>query len=186
MYNFFRDKITEIRLERQKNKFGEIGNNSKIKLGHFNYPENIKIGDNVYIGPGFSFSATGGISIGNGVVFGPRVTIHTSNHNYDSSDLKSIPYDGKSILRSVIIEDNVWIGDHTFICPGVNIGEGSIIAMASVVAKDVPKYAVVAGNPAKIIKYRNIDRYEQLNSKGNIYLKMKKEGRIQYEKKREN
>jgi len=54
----------------------------------------------------------------------------------------------------VIVEDDVWIGTNSIILSGVTIGKGSIIAAGSVVAKDVPPYAIVGGVPAKVIKYR--------------------------------
>lgn len=55
---------------------------------------------------------------------------------------------------AVIIEDEVWIGYGALILSGVTIGKGSIIAAGSVVTRDVPPYAIVGGNPAKIIRYR--------------------------------
>jgi len=54
--------------------------------------------------------------------------------------------------KEVIVEDNVWIGQYATILKGVTIGEGAIVAMNSVVTKDVPAYAVVAGNPAQVVK----------------------------------
>ena len=60
-------------------------------------------------------------------------------------------YRGKG---DTVIEDAVWIGMRAMIMPGVRLGEGSVIAAGSVVVKDVPPYAVVGGNPAKIIKFR--------------------------------
>lgn len=102
----------------------------------------------------------------------------TSNHHYDSDDLKAIPYDGRNLLAKVTIEENVWIGANVSIVPGVTIGEGAVIAMGTVVTKDVPKYAVVGGNPAKVIKYRNIKKYNKLKTDGNIYLKLKNKNEI--------
>ena len=55
---------------------------------------------------------------------------------------------------SIIIKDDVWIGANAIICSGVTIGQGAIIAAGSVVTKDVEPYAIVGGNPAKVIKYR--------------------------------
>jgi acetyltransferase-like isoleucine patch superfamily enzyme len=52
------------------------------------------------------------------------------------------------------IESDVWIGDGAFIKAGVSIGVGAVVGMGSVVTKDVPPYAIVAGNPARIIRYR--------------------------------
>jgi acetyltransferase-like isoleucine patch superfamily enzyme len=54
----------------------------------------------------------------------------------------------------IIVKDDVWIGVEAFIMPGVTIGQGAIVAARSVVTKDVPPYAIVAGNPARVVKYR--------------------------------
>jgi maltose O-acetyltransferase len=62
---------------------------------------------------------------------------------------------GRADLKSVVIEDDVWIGTRAIILPGVTVHHGSIIAAGAVVTKDVPEYAIVGGNPAKVIKYRN-------------------------------
>ena len=75
----------------------------------------------------------------------------------------------------IIIEDGVWIGMEAMILSGVTIGKGSIIGARSLIAKDVPPYAIVAGNPGKIVKYRfekeivekllNIDYYNKIDGK---------------------
>ena len=62
----------------------------------------------------------------------------------------------------VTIEDNVWIGAHAKICPGVTIHEGAVVGMGAVVTKDVPKCAVVGGNPAVVLKYRDKNTYKKL------------------------
>ncbi len=56
--------------------------------------------------------------------------------------------------RETVVGDDVWIGYGAIICSGVNIGQGAVIAAGAVVTKDVPPYAIVGGNPAKVIKYR--------------------------------
>jgi maltose O-acetyltransferase len=58
--------------------------------------------------------------------------------------------------RPIVIEDDVWIGARVTILGGVNIGTGAVIGAGSVVTKNVPPYAIVAGNPAKLIRYRNV------------------------------
>ncbi|NYZ66157.1 CatB-related O-acetyltransferase [Endozoicomonas sp. SM1973] len=63
-------------------------------------------------------------------------------------------YQGKG---DTVIGDGVWIGMRAMIMPGINIGEGAVIAANAVVTKNVPPYAVVAGNPAKVIKMRFSD-----------------------------
>ena len=54
----------------------------------------------------------------------------------------------------IVVKDDVWIGDGAIICSGVNIGQGAVIAAGAVITKDVEPYAIVGGNPAKLIKYR--------------------------------
>ena len=61
---------------------------------------------------------------------------------------------GMSEIKSVKIEDDVWIGARVCILPGVTIGQGAVIGACTVVSKDVPPYAVVVGNPGVIKKYR--------------------------------
>ena len=55
---------------------------------------------------------------------------------------------------SIIVKDDVWIGTNAIICSGVTIGQGAIVAAGAVVTKNVEPYAIVGGNPAKVIKYR--------------------------------
>ena len=66
----------------------------------------------------------------------------------------------------MIIKDFVWIGQGVTVLPGVTIGEGAIIAAESVVSKDVPDYAIYGGNPAKLIRYRNIEEFKELKTQG--------------------
>lgn len=130
------------------------------------HPENIDVGNNVLFGKGVHIYARGGVKIGNNVAFGPFVTIWTANHNFYSP--RSLPYDEVVIPKQVTIEDNVWLGGGCYILPGVVIREGAVIGMGAVVTKDVPSGAVVAGNPARIIKYRDMECYNSLK-KGGVY-----------------
>ena len=92
----------------------------------------------------------------------------TSYHKYDGGD--AIPYDTKeNIDKDIIIEDNIWLGDRVIILGGVKIGEGAIVQAGAVVVKDVPKYAIVGGNPAKVFKYRDIEHYEKLKKEGKFH-----------------
>lgn len=173
-------QISAIKLARLKKSFGAIGRNVQLPGdGVFGVPEQIFLGSNIYIGPGAYFFADGSLKIHDNVIIGPRVTILTSNHRYDGAN--ALPYDGISILRQVVICENVWIGANVSITPGVSIGEGAVIAMGSVVTKDVPRGAVMGGNPARILKYRDMVKYEALKKGGMFYLRLKVEGRITWE-----
>ena len=106
----------------------------------------------------------GTVVFGNNFHSGQNCRIITSNHNYDCGD--SIPYDATNILKKIIIEDNVWLGDCVIIVGNVVIGEGAICAAGAVITKDVPKCAIVGGNPARVIKYRDMHHYYDLKAKG--------------------
>ena len=110
---------------------------------------------------------TGGVTIGKYFHTGRGLTIFSTNHNYESE--KSIPYDEITICKPVIIKDFVWFGSNVTIVPGVTVGEGAVIGSGAVLTKDVPPYSIVGGNPAKIIKMRDIELFEKLKSEGKFY-----------------
>ena len=109
----------------------------------------------------------GGVTIGRYFHPGRGLTIFSSNHNYEGGDL--IPYSKTSIPKPVVIKDFVWCGANVTICPGVTIGEGVVIGAGTVVTKDVPDYAVIGGNPAKILKYRDIETFRKLKEEGKYF-----------------
>ena len=106
----------------------------------------------------------GGVKIGKYFHTGRGLTIFSSNHKYNNDNY--IPYDNIDELKPVTIEDFVWCGANVTIMPGVTIGEGAVIGGGSVVVKDIPKYAVAVGNPAKVVKYRDIEKFEKLKAEG--------------------
>ncbi len=128
--------------------------------------ENTILGKNVNFN-GIKIKGKGKVVIGNNFHCGEDCLIITDVHNYDKG--KAIPYDDTYIVKDVIIEDNVWLGDRVIILGGVRIGEGAIIQAGSVVVKDIPKYAVAGGHPAKVFKYRDIEHYEKLKKEGKFH-----------------
>lgn len=131
----------------------------------FSHPQKTKIGSNVYIGPGCRFFSGGELEIGTNVVFGSNVSVLTMNHHYDAPDLMYLPYDDRNDPGRVIIENNSWIAYGVLIMPGVKIGHGAVVAAGSVVTGEIPPLAVAAGNPAKVVKYRDSGIYEHLENK---------------------
>lgn len=91
---------------------------------------------------------------------GPNCKIMLGSHDYDKGD--AIPYGEKNCEKRVVIDNYVWLGSDVIITGNVHIGEGAIVAIGSVVVKDVPPCAIVGGNPAKVIKYRDIEHFEKL------------------------
>ena len=111
------------------------------------------IGNHCFIGHGCEFTIGKRISIGSHcrIAGGVRM-FDASGHPTDPvarRDGLPTPLD---MVRPIVIADDVWIGGHATICPGVNIGEGSVVGTGSVVTKDVPPHTVVAGNPARPVR----------------------------------
>lgn len=116
------------------------------------FSHSCKLGD--YSGIGAGSNLFGTVIIGKYVMMGRNCTIHTQNHEFSRIDMPMCQQ-GPREAKPVIIKDDVWIGDNVTILPGVTIGNGTILGASAVVTKDVPDYAIVGGNPAKILKYRN-------------------------------
>ncbi len=114
----------------------------------------INIGNGCSFGDGGHITCINKISIGDGVRIGRKVFITDNSHGASERSYLDIPANKRPMISKgpVIIEDNVWIGEMVCILPGVRIGKGSIIGANAVVTKDVPEYALVGGNPAKVIK----------------------------------
>lgn len=132
-----------------------------------NMGKNVNIENNAYIGNGrkISIASNSGIGarfyvqntnlkIGNFVMMGEECLILGGGHKNDRIDIPMI-YQGDLPNSDLSICDDVWIGSRVIIFSKVGrIGKGAIIGAGSVVTKPIPDYAVVAGNPAKIIRYR--------------------------------
>lgn len=138
-------------------------------------PDKVSIGNYCHIQPDCKlFGSGGGIEIGEGTIFSHEIQVFAKNHYYDGEDLKCLPYDERFTYKKVVIGRYVWVGARAMIMAGVNIGDGAVIAAGSVVTKDVPACAVVGGNPAKVLKYRDVEKYQQLVDQNKCYIKEKK------------
>lgn len=99
-----------------------------------------RFGDQVFINQGCYFLDLGGITIGDRVLIGPRVTLSTAGHPVEPAErLDFITH------APIVIEDDVWIGAGATVTPGVTIGRGSVVGAGAVVAKDVPPMSLVTG-----------------------------------------
>ena len=116
---------------------------------YFCYGKHISIGEGTYINMNCNFVDDGEIRIGKSVLFGPAVTIATVGHPI-LPEMREYMY-----TDPVVIEDNCWIGAGVTICPGVTIGENSVIGAGSVVIKDIPANTIAVGNPCKVVREIN-------------------------------
>lgn len=128
--------------------FGKLGSCYIEPNFYCDYGNNIELGQNFYANHNCVILDAAKVSIGDDVLLGPAVQIYTVAHPLDAEQRKTGLEQGKAVT----IGNSVWVGGGAIILPGVTIGEGAVIAAGAVVTKDVPAYAVVAGNPAKIIK----------------------------------
>lgn len=139
-----------IRAALAKGYISHCGKNVNIdKFASFS--SHLSIGDNSGIGK-HSF-LQGEVVIGSNVMMGAECLIYTQNHEFSRKDVPMY-HQGYKVAKRVLISDDVWIGGRVIILPGVTVGQGAIIGAGAVVTKDVPDYAIVGGNPAKIIRYR--------------------------------
>lgn len=117
----------------------------------------ITIGKKVHLGRDVDLDYTGGLILGNGVSILEGVKILTHEHDifYQKEENDLIPFSNRAFKTKLIIGDNVKIGARAIIMPGVNeIGRGAMIASCAYVHKKVPPYAILMGNPAKIVGFR--------------------------------
>lgn len=116
---------------------------------YINYGKNTKIGKNVFINFDCVFLDLGGITIEDGVLIAPKVSLLSEGHPINPADRQSL------VPGHIHIKKNAWIGAGATILPGVTIGENSVVAAGAVVSKDVPANTIVGGVPAKVIKSIN-------------------------------
>jgi acetyltransferase-like isoleucine patch superfamily enzyme len=118
--------------------------------------EDIQLGDSVQFGKGCVVSCDA--RFGNKVLIGRRVAfVGRDDHRYDVVG-KTIWDSPRGDRLRVVVEDDVWIGHGAIILSGVTVSTGAVVAAGSVVSRDVPPYAVVAGNPARVVKMRFVER----------------------------
>ncbi len=113
----------------------------------------IEIGERAAIGAFDFIHGGGGVRIGRDVLLGPFVQVFSENHRFEDPD-RPIIEQGET-RAPVVIEDDVWVGASAVILAGVVVGAGAVVAAGAVVRSDVPRGAVVAGVPARVVGRRD-------------------------------
>lgn len=126
-----------------------VGHHAILKGYHAG---DLRIGDGTWIGQQCFFHAAGDLTIGANVGIGPGVKIITSYHAEAGRDVPILHAPVE--LAPVVIEDDADLGVGAIVLPGVTVGRGAQIGAGAVVTRDVPAYAVAAGNPARVLRER--------------------------------
>ena len=111
------------------------------------YPWKLEIGNNVWIGEQVWIDNLGEVKIGDNVCLSQGAMLLCGNHNY-----KKVEFD--LVVREINLEEGVWIGAHSVVCPGVSCKSHSILAVNSVAVQTLEPYTIYQGNPAKELRKR--------------------------------
>lgn len=154
IYWFYLNNIAHYTEKRGLNKIKNRGKNISYDKGFkvFHAPENIFLGSEINLVDAILNAGTreGKIIIDDYVFFGHGVQILARGHDYT---LFNAERQQKVTEKPIHIKRGAWIGSGSIVLGGTTIGKHSVVAAGSVITKDVPDYAIVGGNPAKIIKY---------------------------------
>lgn len=112
------------------------------------YGTNITLGSRVFFNFNCVVLDVGRVTIGSHVLFGPSVQIYTATHPLIAAERRK----GVESARPITIGSDVWVGGGAILCPGVTIGDRSVIGAGSVVTRDIPADVVAAGNPCRVIR----------------------------------
>jgi len=137
-----------------KRVFKSCGNKLVVENGaYFGNGNDFSVGDEAALGTNFK-SINRIVTIGNYLMMSEDVMFIGGEHHFDQINIP-MGHQGGSEKTPLTIDEDVWIGARALVLPGCkHIGKGVIIGAGSVVTKDIPDYAIVGGNPAKVIRMR--------------------------------
>ncbi|TGO04888.1 sugar O-acetyltransferase [Serinibacter arcticus] len=128
---------------------GTLGEDAYVKPPLFvDYGEGIHIGARTFVNYNLTALDVATITIGEDCQIGPNVQLLTPTHPVDPQPRR----DKLEAAQPIVIGDNVWLGGGVIVCPGVTIGENSVIGAGAVVTRDIPANVVAVGNPARVVK----------------------------------
>lgn len=148
-FNHSREAEQELRRQVLRDLFGSAGENLWIEPPFYcDYGQNITIGNYVFFNFNCVILDPARVEIGDRVLFGPNVQIYTATHPLDAAT-RCAGLEGAKPIR---IGADVWVGGSAVICPGVTIGDRTVIGAGAVVTRDLPSGVFAAGNPCRVIR----------------------------------
>ena len=149
LYNSSDETESVRRKELLQELFGRVGPKVEIEPPfHCDYGQHIEAEDGLYMNFGCVVLDCSKVSIGRDVMFGPYVQVLTAYHPLDPQQRTS----GPELAAPIRIGHRAWIGAGAILCPGITIGDDTVIGAGSVVVKDIPSRVVAAGNPARVLR----------------------------------
>ena len=137
------------RISIMRELMGGFGNDAWIEPPfHCDYGAQITIGAGVFVNFGAVFLDPAPITIGAGAQLGPNVQLLTADHPRDAATRAA----GPELGRPITIDSRCWLGGGAIVCPGVTIGEDTIVGAGSVVVRDLPARVIAAGNPERVVR----------------------------------
>ncbi len=132
-----------------KELFGKLGKNVDIQTPFYcDYGCHIEVGDNFCANFNCVFLDCNYIKMGDNVFLGPGVQVYAATHPVIAAERIK----GPELAAPIVVGNNVWIGGGSILCAGITIGENTTIGAGSVVVKDIPSNVVAAGNPCRVIR----------------------------------
>jgi maltose O-acetyltransferase len=148
-YNATPEEQEAERISLLRDLLARVGDDPWIEPPFFcDYGSNTSIGDRFYANTGCVVLDSAEVTIGDRVLLGPSVQLYAATHPVEA-ELRAR---GLEYAEPVSIGDDVWIGGGAIVLPGVTVGDGAVVGAGSIVTTDVPAGAVVAGNPARVIR----------------------------------
>ena len=148
-YNATSVRQGDLRRELLEQILGAVGEDVEIRPPfHVDYGTNIRIGARTFVNFGLMALDVADITLGADCQLGPDVQLLTPTHPVDP-ELRRAKWEA---AKPIVIGDNVWLGGGVIVCPGVTIGENTVVGAGAVVVKDLPANVVAVGNPARVVR----------------------------------
>lgn len=127
---------------------------SFVKIKFAGGDGNVEIGPRCYLNSGVVIYSGNGVRMGTGVLIAANTTLASTNHEYRDRNRTIIEQRFMPSRGGIVIGDDCWIGANCVLLDGTTLGKGCVVGAGAVIKGEWPDYAVIAGNPARIVRYR--------------------------------